>query len=231
MNSLSETFQQINTYFDYCIDMLCSRCSGNKIIHHNGIINTFLQPTKKLKDEFFNKYFEDIEHGLFHGIMCGFIISLIHKDKNLMKKEICIMEKEYCSAFLHDILKCNGFSQEEHDKCLSEYYPNIKNEAYIHSNPPENLQNEYLIIADRIELTRYKDNKSWVDERYKNIFLKMEDSTKCYIDQFYSKIRKILLYFYTNSNQIFIRHGLEKLEECNINKVAIFPPNNSYLFN
>ena len=229
MNSLSQTFQRLDTYLDLCIDMICSRCSANTLTHHKGTINTFLKPKKKIPSVFFEKYFEDTEHGLFHGIMCGFIISLIHEDKNMKKEGLCIMEKEYCSAFLHDFLKCNEFAQEEHDRCLSEFYPELKNETYVHSNPPENLQCEYLIIADRIELTRYEDNKSWVDDRYKNIFINLEDNTRCCIEQFYAKIRNVLLHFFQNSNSIFLRHGLELLNKVDCDKESLFPPKNSYL--
>lgn len=214
-------------YLDSCIDMICSRCSKNPKIHHNGIINTFLT-TKKNSLHLLDAYFKDTEHGLFHGIMCGFIISLLHKDKNIGEKK-CILEKEYISVFLHDILKCNGYSQEEHDKCLSEFYPNLKDETYTHSNPSETLQNEYLILADRIELMRYPDYKSWVDERHTKIFQTMEETTKCLIEQFYSKIRNVLLFFFSNSDSTFLRHGLEKLEESNFVKYAIFPPKGSYL--
>ncbi len=207
--------------------MICSRCSGNPNTHHAGIIQTFITP-KKSSSHLLDAYFKDAEHGLFHGIMCGFIISLLHKDKNIGGKK-CELEKEYSSAFLHDILKCNGYSQEEHDTRLSEYYPNLKGETYTHSNPPDTLQNEYLILADRIELTRYPDYKSWVDERYIQIFQTMEETTKVSIEQFYSKIRNVLFFFFSNIDSIFLRHGLEKLEAGNFVKHAIFPPENSYL--
>lgn len=226
MNSLSPVFNKLDKYFDECINILCSRCGGTR--HSKGLIHTFLTPIVKNNYEFYNKYFEDYEHGLFHGIMCGFIISVIHKDKNLQRSDV-ILEKEYSSAFIHDILKTNGVSQEEHDSKLIDIYPYLKKETYLHSNPPLDCQDEYLIIADRIELTRYSDYNSWVDEKYKNIFLKMEISTKKLINDFYSNVRKTLLYFYKNSNNIFLRHGLEKIDTANYDKNSIFPPKNSYL--
>lgn len=227
MNSLSITFRHLDTYLDSCIDMICSRCSGNHDCHHKGLIQSFLTPTKS-SSHLLDAYFQDTEHGLFHGIMCGFIISLLHKDKNI-GVDNCILEKEYASAFLHDILKCNGYSQEEHDARLSEFYPNLNDETYMHSNPHITLQNKYLILADRIELTRYPDYKSWVDERYEIIFQTMEETTKFSIEQFYSKIRNVLLFFFSNSDSIFLRHGLEKIEAGDFAKHSIFPPENSYL--
>lgn len=227
MNSLSRTFQHLDMYLDSCIEMVCSRCGRNPKSHHNGLIQTFITP-KKSTSHLLDAYFQDTEHGLFHGIICGFIISLLHKDKNIGGKN-CILEKEYSSAFLHDILKCNGYSQEEHDARLSEFYPNLKDETYTHSNPPDISQNQYLILADRIELTRYTDYKSWVDERYEKVFQTLEETTRFSIEQFYSKIRNVLLFFFSNSDSIFIRHGLEKIQAGNFAKHEIFPPKNSYL--
>jgi len=227
MNSLSPVFQHLDMYLDSCIDMICSRCSRNPKTHHKGLIQTFLTP-KKSTSHLLDMYFRDTEHGLFHGIMSGFIISLLHKDKNIGGKE-CILEKEYSSAFLHDILKCNGYVQEEHDRLLSEFYPNLKVETYMHSNPSVTLENEYLILADRIELTRYPGYKTWVDERYDKIFQTIEETTKFSIEQFYSKIRKVLLFFYSNSDSLFLRHGLERIQMGKFEKHAIFPPENSYL--
>ena len=200
MNSLSATFDQIDAYFDYCIDLLCSRCSNNPKIHHAGLINTFLKPHKHLSIEFFANYFTDAEQGLFQGIMRGFIINLLHQDKNLTQGGQCIMEKELCSAFLHDILKCNGFSPAT---CLAEFYPELKDETY-------------LIMADRI------DSKGGLAaEPPTALFINMEARTRQYIE--------LLLHFYVNRDNIFIRHGLEDLSKGAFAPADKFPPKNSYL--
>ena len=47
------------------------------------------------------------------------------------------------------------------------------------------------------------------------------------IETFYNNIRPTLCYFYKNRNEIFIRHGLERIDKFDVNN--IFPPNNSFL--
>jgi len=39
---------------------------------------------------------------------------------------------------------------------------------------------------------------------------------------------KTLIYFYKNKDQVFIRHGLEKIKKSDYNIHSIFPPKNSY---
>ena len=161
-------------------------------------------------------FVNDIEHGFFHSLCVCYIYYILNENIN---------EQAIASALLHDFLKCNGYSQEEHDKELKEYFTNLLNETYTHSNPPnDNLQ---LIISDRIELRRYDDYKEWVDNRYYNMFNKLDDNKKYVIDSFYSNSRPILEYFYKNRNKIFIRHGIEDVNL--VNTQLKFPPDNSYL--
>jgi len=227
-NDYSDLYIDVEHYFDECIDFICSRCSGNPLWHHKGLIHSFLTPSIKRDKTFYQNYFNDYEHGLFHGIMTGFIVSLLHKDK-LIKKNNVILEQEYSSAFLHDILKSNNYPQEDHDKMLKDFYSNLKVETYVHSNPPDNFSKEYLIMADRIELARFEDYTEWVDSKYTNIFNIVEDITKIKIEKFYLMVRKALLYFYKNNDSIFIRHGLEQLNKGDFHKSASFPPVNSFL--
>tara|TARA_Y100000389_G_C17341804_1_gene453748 strand:+ start:167 stop:982 length:816 start_codon:yes stop_codon:yes gene_type:complete len=136
-----------------------------------------------------------------------------------------IDEISIASLLLHDFLKCNGFSQEDHDKELINYFPNLLDETYTHSNPPD--ENKLLVKCDRIELRRYNDYKDWVDDRYYKLYDNFNKNQNQEIETFYNNIRPTLCYFYKNRNEIFIRHGLERIDKFDVNN--IFPPNRSYL--
>ena len=98
-------------------------------------------------------------------------------------------------------------------------------ETYTHSNPQN--ENKLLIKCDRIELRRYNDYKDWVDDRYYKLYDNLSKQQKNTIERFYNIIRPSLFYFYNNRNEIFIRHGLEYINKCDVN--GLFPPNKSFL--
>jgi len=187
--------------------------------HHRGEFNNYIKSKKKFNKQYLENYFNDLEHGLFHGIMTSFILFLINKDPNLIpidqKKEY--FEKDFASSLLHDFLKCNQFSQQNHDKELIHYFDNLNIETYSHSNPPAKFYNKHLILSDRLELRRYPDYYHWVDERFKKLYQKMSHETKDHLNCFYNCIRPTLEYLFKNQNNIFIRHGVEIIEDFDLN--------------
>merc|ERR1711935_485381 len=199
--------------------LICARCSNSG--HHKGNINNFLIPNKNLNLNFYNNYFNDIEHGFFHSLSACYIYYILNNNN--------IDEITIASLLLHDFLKCNGFSQEEHDKELRNYFPNLLDETYTHSNPPDG--NKLLVKCDRIELRRYNDYKDWVDDRYYKLYDNFNKNQNQEIETFYNNIRPTLEYFYKNRNEIFIRHGLECRAgiDKKLFKNDIFPANGSYL--
>ena len=208
--------------------LICYRCNKcdlltycnidcKKIHHHDGLINKYFIPIKCISNEFYINYFNDIEHGFFHSISCCYIYFIFNNNK--------LDEQTVASLLLHDFLKCNNIPQEEHDRKLIEYFPNLLPETYTHSNPPN--ENNILIKCDRMELRRYSDYKDWVDNRHYSLYNQLNEEQKKNIEIFYNNIRPTLEYFYKNKNEIFIRHGLEKLEKINIH--TYFPPNNSFM--
>ena len=221
---LTDFFEEIN-YF------ICPRCSprewtqesGNLLMtdvkklpknlpkewgHHMGDINKILKSNKKINKSWIEKFYYDTEHGFFHGLMASFIMYLINLNSD---NPIELRPKHYTSIILHDFLKSNGISQEKHDKELINYFDKLLEETYTHSNPPDKYKNTLLVKADRIELRRYKDYKSWVDERYYNLIASLPNKTQTYLNIFYNNIRPALLYIYSNKNDVFIRHGIEKM--------------------
>ena len=167
--------------------------------------------------DFYNNYFNDIEHGLFHSISACYVYYIFNKNK--------LDERTVASLLLHDFLKCSGFSQEKHDRELINYFPNLLPETYTHSNPPD--ENKLLVKSDRIELRRFNDYKDWVDNRHYRLYDEIDENKKQDIETFYNNIKPTLEYFYKNRNEIFIRHGLENIDKCDVNNV--FPPSKSFL--
>jgi hypothetical protein len=213
---------KLTLFFETFSEMICSRCVENKdFYHHNGIFNEFIKSKKNI-NTYIDSYFNDFEHGFFHGIMTCFIAYLIMDCDNKIDEH----DKIFSSCLLHDFLKANNYSQEEHDKLLVEYFDNLMDQTYIHSNPSFNDEHNILILSDRIELRRYNDYNEWVDDRFYKIYDFIGLEKKLYIDIFYLKMRPALLYLYKNQNQIFIRHGIET---PTIEIDTFYPKNNTYL--
>ena len=150
----------------------------------------YLSSIKKISNDYYINYFNDIEHGFFHGFCCCYISYII----NNKKLDVQLIY----SLLLHDFLKCNGYSQEMHDKKLINYYPKLLPETYTHSNPSE--ENNILIYCDRLELRRYKDYKDWIDNRYYKIYDNFDLEEKTEINYFYNNIRPLLEKIYASEN-------------------------------
>ena len=243
----------INIFIENMINLVCSRCthdySKESSWHHNGALHDFLQSDIKIDEIFFKNYFNDIEHGFFHAFCCCYISYILtnynnkqigfEKNKNITKnrdkKTRWILNSDehplniqlIASLLLHDFLKCNDFSQEEHDKMLKKYYSKLLPETYYHSNPTPENENKLLIKCDRMELRRYSDYKEWVDKRHKDLYDDLNEEQRNLIEEFYENIRPTLEYFYKNRNEIFIRHGLEDVNKADFK--GNFPPENSFL--
>jgi hypothetical protein len=167
---------------------------------------------KKYDIKMIENFFEDTEHGFFHGLMASFICYVINEDGTLVEKKDSL-EKIFISATMHDFLKANGVPQKEHDVKLKGFYPDLCEETYVHSNPPEKYFKKHLIIADRLELRRYPDYKTWVDDRFHTLYRKMKPETKNMLDMFYTVYRPGLEYIFKNRKSVFIRHGTEVHQE------------------
>ena len=211
INSLTNEF---NRFLHLYISYFCGRCEGKG--HHKGIINTYLESTSNYNPKIITHFFNDVEHGFFHGLMASFICYIINKDGKLVNT-VKNLEKIFISATLHDFLKANGVEQKSHDKELRRIYPNLEEATYIHSDPPEKYWKHHLIVADRLELRRYPDYESWVDDRFHELYKQMKPETKNMLDIFYTNVRPAMEYLYTHRKETFIRHGTElkqdKIEE------------------
>ncbi len=170
-------------------------------LHNTGEIHQYLSPAQKIKESFYRKYFDDIEHGFFHGLMVSFMCYLINDEPSLVERKNDL-HQIFASATLHDFLKPNGVPQKEHDVKLRNYYDKLCEETYSHSNPPESDQNKHLIIADRLELRRYSDYKDWVDQRFFELYKIMSPELNKKLQLFYTAKRGSLELHYNKPDSV-----------------------------
>lgn len=237
MNIRDKQYEIFHDYMDQFIYYLCTRCVRNTkgvkyhkqlptdrkwSCHHDGRILNALTPAMPIADNFVKNFEDDIEHGIFHGIMTGFAGYILLTGSN----DTNDLEYYFASALLHDFLKSSNYSQQDHDKELRGYFPNLLPETYNHSTDGD--EKKCLIAADRLELRRYDDYKNWIDERYNSIINKLNIPQRDLLDFFYGTIRPSLAYLYKNRDLIFIRHGLESASEHLIDDRISYPPPTSY---
>lgn len=116
-------------------------------------------------------------------------------------------EKILVSCLVHDFLKCSS-GHVDHDKRLKEFFPDIDPVTFHHSAPTEEMENHPLIMADRLELLRFKDAKDWLDED--KVFKTYNNSQINLIELFYNIVRPVLEKSHLFRDERWIRHGLEK---------------------
>lgn len=214
---------------------LCARCSYNDLhylkykgmtnttaktdlIHNNSSINEYLCPNTPFDQQMIDNYFNDCEHGFFHGLCCCIIAYIINGS---------IDPHTWASIILHDFLKTNKYSQSSHDTQLKTFFNKLHPITYRHARIKQADTKWVLIKSDRIELRRYTDYNQWADQRFINTLANLNNNQQQLIEDFYSRIRPVLLYFYQNRNCLFLRHGYEKhLPPYDLN--ANFPPLTSY---
>jgi hypothetical protein len=116
---------------------------------------------KDIKYETIKKFGHDEDyHGIVHTFFVAFWATYImNKRKNRMMVNLFQEVDEewidmFYSCLIHDFYRT--FQEKDHDKLLRGYYPNCIEETYRHSNPLEKDTDCPLIIADRIELFRFK---------------------------------------------------------------------------
>jgi hypothetical protein len=179
-----------------------------------GELDRYFSPAKPVPPLFFEQYVRDLEHGFFHGLVACYMHCLIRGDPDF---------QTIASLLLHDFLKCNNYSQELHDKMLCTYYPNLLHETYSHSNPPKEHEHSHVIVCDRLELRRYSDYATWVDDKFHDIFKQLDKETVNVIDDFYTNVRPVATQEYQlallladNSFSVLIDLIVAKLSHTNI---------------
>ncbi len=173
--------------------------------HSAGLLQQKFASGPPLKKQDINNWLMDTEHGFLHGVSVAFFAFLFKyqgKFKYFAEDEILI-----ASCLLHDFIRCQNTTHEMHDQKLSQLFSSLDPETYVHKHP----NNEFhpLIAGDRIELMRYKGYVDWVDQEILDkYFLSPEIRETAYC--FYWFIRPALEKIFQGTNQIWLRHGIEK---------------------
>ena len=203
------------SFFELIIKYVCRRCAiaGNfdpkhgkqgspNWPHHSGVINNYLRSSRMIKDHL-NIFFNDINHGYFHGVMTAFCAFIILKDKDKVD-----FERIFSSCLLHDFVKAiEGPKSKSHDERLGEYFPELIKETYGHKIRANEYQYSPIVLADRIELMRYSNYQEWTDERLTQALNHISPEDRRLIQLFYETVRPALRDLYTNRNSIWIKHG------------------------
>lgn len=227
-----------------------SRGSDFYAQHNDGFINDFLTPTEKsvVTDSDLEKYFNDSEHGFFHGLMTCFMSYLIINGqyKSIQKHGASRrygnerLEKLFSSCMLHDFLRIDD-KFDKHDQQLCGYFPLLDGVVYNHSNPNSNQETHEIIKADRLELRRYKDHLEWLKDTStvypQKLYSESSNTSKKkylsneqidMIDLFYGKLRPSLEHVFINRNKTWFTHVGEIREKLIYENGKAFPNIKSY---
>lgn len=217
---------ELEAFLDNLIGLCCARYVNEG--HTPGYLHTFLQH----KATPLAAYLDDTEHGLFHGI-CAAYVATVLDGKGSAKDEAYV--RTVASCLVHDFVRCTDPSTAEtHDALLRDVFPNLDECTYTHSNPPDPTPT--LVRADRVELMRYPDHPTWVDDRLRLLLAELPLPKRQLLQQFYSTQRPALLFFYRalvarrgDASSVLVRHGLE----CNgweaDRACPKWPPTGSYM--
>lgn len=108
----------------------------------------YFRGTDKVSIKDFNRWLDDSEHGLFHGLVVGYFAT--QKEFGLPLLASCIV---------HDFAKVILKIDKGHDAVLTQFFDGLLPIVYSHSTPSK--PDHPLIIGDRIELMRYPDWRNW----------------------------------------------------------------------
>lgn len=183
--------------------------------HATGLVWKILELARPVPGEDIQKWFDDKNHGLLHGI-CTAIAGAMCEPERLISTEALVQQIKDCepwetnyflSAVLHDFCRGGMGMEDGHDAALEELFPGLLPETYSHSSPPPAFENSPLISGDRIELLRFEDHATWVDAaRLQDARNKFKSP---YVDIFYKCVRPALTMLYFHDSDIWLRHGLE----------------------
>lgn len=195
--------------FRYDVDR---KYTHNKIIHsphHSGQLNEIMQSGEKATREQIDDWVMDTEHGLFHSFIVAFLAFLkkypdgipdlaFESAAHLDSEDVRLM----ASCLFHDFYRVVENDNKDHDSKLAKYFPDLDDITYSHSDPQND--DHPLIMADRLELMRYSDYKSWSDLSI------IEKYWEPQLRHLYFFTRPALEKLFEGRRDIWIMHGVEK---------------------
>ena len=195
---------------------ICNRCMYNRTKskkwtnHHQSKLSIEFSKNTNVDDWMVNQWILDADHGLMHCFLVAFFAYMKVLETTPHREilriirhgpfEECWFEKLMASCLLHDFARCDG--SEDHDKNLKQYFPDLCPETYTHTFPPEEVP---LVIADRIELRRYKDWEEWSTSNIARYTASYEKE----VAWFYKKIRPAMVKVFEGRYDLWVKHGAE----------------------
>ena len=190
-----ETYKKLDQILNNSLEQLngfmCSRAccydygDDIKTSPHSYVnINKFIFEGSKFTEESIGKFENDIEHGVFHGVMTYLISTILDENINKNLKHDILEYHEHkvraendsnvflnkrfevsldCynneldkfkiipSCIFHDAYRVM-IHHDNHDLKLKQYFPNLLNETYHHTNPYGVYETSLIVRSDRIEL-------------------------------------------------------------------------------
>lgn len=125
-------------------------------------------------------WIDDLEHGLMHSLCTAFMASYVSGEE--------MTPRLLASVLMHDYLKTHGWAQEDHDRELETYWPNLDPVVYTHSRPDD--ADHPLILGDRTELHRYEDFEDWREDRHMAFMQRLSPSVLRGVEAFYGEFRQ-----------------------------------------
>lgn len=221
--------RKFSTYIDFLANNVCHNLCPTQFIgdnyrircpttgNHKGAFVRLVSHGPRIKAEDLQKWVEDSEHGLLHGIFVGFF-ALYYKYRNdppysltealhhhKLIELVTEDERLLVSCLFHDLLKSFGHEQEGHDKDLITLIPHLVPETYSHTEPSNS--SHPLVVGDRMELMRYKDHKEWVNMEVLQSYFSPQEFQE--IELLERHIRPALAKLFEDINDVWIRHGPE----------------------
>lgn len=183
--------------------------------HHAGGIYRILDRVKDVPQGSVQQWFDDVDHGLFHGLCTAIMGAMVAPD---LLTEVDAMvdqfhapepwaQKYFLSSVLHDFCRGGLGVEEGHDAALEAIFPDLLPETYAHTSPPDKFTNSPLIIGDRLELQRFDDHSMWVDPTVLAAYHRAA-GPGC-VDIFYRHVRPALFKLFFGEREIWLRHGFE----------------------
>lgn len=240
MNEHKTLVERLTRFNDFFYMNVCSRCARSRMrdrglaenynAHHQSQFYEVLRGTKQVTPNMIDKWFADIDHGFVHSYFVAFQAFNLKYDmipessfQTLLEhhNEPTEDEQLLASCLLHDVVKTAQNEEKDHDVKLKLYFQKLHRSAYTHYTAP--MDDHPLVRGDRLELLRYSDAHLWVD--YSR--LDPIDEVQKY---FYQSFRPGIVELIKRQNEVFVRHGIEKLEGYDKNCPSYPQEEGSWIF-
>lgn len=238
-----DTQDAFHHFLGYLQLLLCGRCYRDawktidfpKHGHSYGVAIAILSDSPAFRQGANKWFMNDLEHGLFHGICTAFMAYLSEYQEyqqpytlesfgtNIPDMSVGARERMLMSCLLHDYGR--AFDTRNHDWILAHSFPALEPVTFRHREPTPQDELHPLVIGDRLELQRFKDWESWVDQSKLRYPL---GERRLVMEHFYSHLRPTLARLYEFRDKRWLRHGVERPGVYNFEDHKEYPQEGGY---